>query len=286
MSRFALVCRLTRRCSRPPRNRAASCGRRWAASGEHQVVRPPALSWSRGEIPAPPRQLPYIHRRLQRSARLSATWHAANLTIRGVAPTEGVVKIMLMTNLKAAAARLLAVGALAIGGGLTVAPAGDQPAKGDKWKELAPKGGGFSVQVPGDAAEGNEAIEVKETKEGFSGKTYTVKQSGATFEVHYREYDDEWLKNWPIEQLLKDTKEQAIKDAIKRKGKVVLDKEIKEGEARGHALLLDRPEEKQSRASWYVVQNRLYRVSVEGPKKVVSGEDGDRFFKSFKLESK
>jgi len=34
-----------------------------------------------------------------------------------------------------------------------LAPAGDQPAQGDKWKELAPKGGGFSVQVPGDAAE-------------------------------------------------------------------------------------------------------------------------------------
>ena len=77
------------------------------------------------------------------------------------------MKTMLMTNLKVAAALLLVVGAFAIGGGLTVAHAGDQPAKGDKWKELAPKGGGFSVQVPGDAAEGNEEIEVKETKEGF-----------------------------------------------------------------------------------------------------------------------
>ena len=142
------------------------------------------------------------------------------------------------------------------------------------------------MQVPGDAAEGNEEIEVKKTKEGFSGKTYTVKHSGATFEVHYRDYSDEWLQKRLLEQLLKAEWEQAIKDAIKRKGNVVLDKEIKEGKARGHALLLDRPEGKQSRASWYVVQNRLYRVSVEGPKQVVSGEDGDRFFKSFKLESK
>src|SRR5262249_8742329 len=148
------------------------------------------------------------------------------------------------------------------------------------------KGGGFSVQFPGDAAEGSEAIEVKETQESFSGKIYTVKRNSATFEVHYRDYNDEWLKKKPIEQLLRDTKEQAIKDAKKRKGEVVLDKEIKEGNSRGHALLLDRPEGKQSRASWYVVQNRLYRVSVEGPKQVVSGEDGDRFFKSFKLESK
>jgi hypothetical protein len=167
-----------------------------------------------------------------------------------------------------------------------LAPAGDQPGKGDKWKELAPKGGGFSVQVPGDAAEGDEAIAVEETQERFSGKTYTVKHSSATFEVHYRDFSDEWLKKRPIEQLLKAEWEQAIKDANKRKGKVVLDKEIKEGTARGHALLLDRPEGKQSRASWYVVQNRLYRVSVEGPTQVVSGEDGDRFFKSFKLDSK
>src|SRR5262245_52899618 len=223
---------------------------------------------------------------MQTSARLSATWHATNLTIRVVAPTEGVVKTMLMSNLRVAAALLLVVGALAIGGRLTLAPAGDQPAKADKWKKLAPNGGSFSVQVPGDAAEGNEAIEVKETKESFSGKIYTVKHSSATFEVHYREYNDEWLKSRPIEQRLIDVKEQAIKDAIKRKGKVVLDEEIKEGGARGRALLLDRPEGKQSRASWYVVQNRLYRVSVEGPKQVVSGEDGDRFFKSFKVESK
>jgi hypothetical protein len=77
-----------------------------------------------------------------------------------------------------------------------------QPAKGDKWKELAPKGGGFSVQVPGDAAEGDEAIEVEGTKERFSGKIYTVKHSRATFEVHYRDFSDEWLKKRPIEQLL------------------------------------------------------------------------------------
>src|SRR5215468_10987014 len=76
---------------------------------------PPALSSSRGEIPAPRRLLPNIHRRLQRSVRLSATWHAANLTIRVVAPTEGVVKTMLTTNVKVAAA-LLVVGALAISG--------------------------------------------------------------------------------------------------------------------------------------------------------------------------
>ena len=167
-----------------------------------------------------------------------------------------------------------------------LAPAGDQPAKGDKWKELAPKGGGFSVQLPGGAAEGNEAIEVKQTKERFIGKFYTVKHRSATFEVQYRDYSDEWLMKRPIEHLLKNEKEQAIKDANKRKGKVVLDKEIKEGKVWGHALLLGRPEGKQSRASWYVVQNRLYRVSVEGPKQVVSGDDGDRFFKSFKLESK
>src|SRR5262249_27605579 len=203
-----------------------------------------------------------------------------------VAPTERVVKTTLMTNLKAAAELSLVVGALALGGGLTLSHAGDPPAKGDHWKQLAPKAGGFSVQVPGDAAEGNEAIEVKETTEGFGGKIYTVKHKSATFEVHYREFSDEWLKKRPIEQLLKNEKEQAIKDANKQKGKVELDKEIKEGKARGHALLLDRPEGKQSRASWFVVQNRLYRVSVEGPKEVVSGEDGDRFFKSFKLESK
>lgn len=75
------------------------------------------------------------------------------------------------------------------------------------------------------------------------------------------------------------------RDGIKGKeGKVERDEDIKQGDAKlpARELLFDF-RKNQMRTRILLVENRLYQVTVTGPKAVVIGETANRFFSAFEI---
>jgi hypothetical protein len=162
---------------------------------------------------------------------------------------------------------------------LLLAARQDQPER--ELKEFSSKDGGFTVLLPGKPKEQTR----KERAPGGKGEStlrlFTVDHPTTAYQVAVTtdpnlKADADTLKT-VLEQV-----RQAAQDSLK--GKVLSEKKIKlDDKYPGVELQVEVPEGRLYRSRVYVVNDRLYQVTVLGPKKTALSKEADQVLDSFQL---
>lgn len=152
-------------------------------------------------------------------------------------------------------------------------------------EELAPKDGGFSIDMPGKATETTQSVNMPAGKIEF--KLYSFSAKDNTYLVSYNDYPADALKGQSTDKQLDAVRDGAVTHL---KGKLAKEEKIMLGPNPGREVLIVAPEDGGFvRMRMYVVKNRLYQViltETNNDKSFVTGPDADKFFNSFKLTGK
>ena len=155
-------------------------------------------------------------------------------------------------------------------------------AQGGEWKTFSPKGGGYSVQMPGDPVEDKQDVKAAggETNIAVTFYVFEVKGEGSLV-VSQSEFPDAIAKAGDAEKRLNGARAGAVTSS---KGKLRAEKKIALDSNPGRDLLIEN-EMKNTlvRTRVYAVGNRLYQTIAAGKKEFVEGKTADRFLDSFKL---
>jgi hypothetical protein len=147
-------------------------------------------------------------------------------------------------------------------------------------KEFSSKEGGFTVLLPGTPQEHISKTGGAEGKE-IVNHVFTVKHGSATYTVAYL-IDPILAKGKPEDS--KKWLESASKAAeATLKGKLLSEKPITLETHPGVEFQLEIPGSGIYRSRAYIVNDRLYQVTVLGPKELAQGKEADRILDSFKL---
>jgi hypothetical protein len=159
---------------------------------------------------------------------------------------------------------------------------GGDPKAGLKFKEFAPKGAGFSVMMPGEPKEQKKSVK---TPAGDVEITMNVAEPAAnyTFVIAHTDYPEAALKNSSEDQRLDAYRDAAVREV---KGKIINEKKIKLAKFPGRDVVIELSPKGQLHARFYVVDNRLYQLTVGGTKEQASSKDAEKFLDSFKLTRK
>jgi hypothetical protein len=162
---------------------------------------------------------------------------------------------------------------LLVGVSLPLILAGSDP----EWATFAPKGQGFSVLMPGPAAE--HQAELK-TEAGAVNVTYFVAEDKhVTYVVSCSKFAKGALKADTQEKRLDNARDGALESAG---GKLESEKPVKLGPHSGRELLID-GSKAFVRTRIYAMDNKLYQTMAVGSRKHVNGADAKKFLDSFKV---
>jgi hypothetical protein len=145
------------------------------------------------------------------------------------------------------------------------------------WQELKPRNGGFSVAMPGQAR--TQTLNTK----GSPLTTYTVGTRLGSFAVGVSEPDPNQAQNARPEIVFDRLRDAQVKPV---KGKVMEErKETIDGHP-GREIRIETDKKVWIRTRFYLVDKKLYQLTMTGPQEWVVGKEADHFFDSFKLVEK
>ncbi len=150
-----------------------------------------------------------------------------------------------------------------------------------KNQELAPKGGRFAIQMPGEA---KEQIQKLNTAFGPTDlhlfSVYPKPDVGYT--VGYCDYPEKLIKKSSAEKILDGACDMSVQNL---KGKLEHEKKITIDKYPGREIVV-LVEDLAVRQRFYLVDNRLYQMVIVDSKELVTGKDAETFLNSFKLTDK
>jgi hypothetical protein len=153
--------------------------------------------------------------------------------------------------------------------------------RGEVWKELAPREGGFVIRMPG------EPLARKERMPVASGctelVTYVVerKSQKAAFIVLTCSIPETMLQSASGERRLDDACKKA---AMSVRGKLESMTRIEMNRYPGRELHFAVEGNGLVRQQMFAVNERFYQLLVAGPREAALGKEADRFFRSFRLK--
>lgn len=139
----------------------------------------------------------------------------------------------------------------------------------------APKGGGFSVHLPGVPKEKSQTAKTPIGDLKIRTATYAT-ADGSVYLVSYTDFPPGAIKPDDHGRLI-----DSVRDALKGKdGKVVSEKEIAVGPEKGREVVIDKGKQ-QTRFRVVVRDHRLYQLAALGTGEFVTGKDATAFLDSF-----
>jgi hypothetical protein len=153
-----------------------------------------------------------------------------------------------------------------------------------EFKEFSPEEGGFTILLPGVPKEQTRKEKGPGGKEESTLHLFTVdlKTSTSAYQVAYT-----------VDPNLAKADADALKGMLERvrrgaedslRGKLLSEKKITlEEKYPGVEIQVEIPEGRVYRSRVYVVEDRLYQMTVLGPKDVTQSKEADQFLDSFKL---
>lgn len=152
--------------------------------------------------------------------------------------------------------------------------------QGEVVKPFAPKGGGFTVHLPGTPGEQRQTVQ---TASGAVAVTlYLLDLAGGekTLVVGYSELPASGIKPGTEEKRLESARDGAVASAkgkLKREGRITL------GKHPGREFVIAVSDKVEVRTRMYAVRNRLYQALAVGPPAWVHSAEVGKFLDSFKL---
>ncbi|MBX9627371.1 MAG: hypothetical protein K2X82_26445 [Gemmataceae bacterium] len=170
---------------------------------------------------------------------------------------------------------------IAVGCLLLAATAGGLAARDDDWKEFRPKGGRFTIRLPGAPKETSREYDSPAGKVRMNSFVVQAGPNGV-YGVAYGDYPEGTIDPEQIGKHLDGAQEGAV---AATKGKLVESKDIKLADQHpGREITCELPAEKwMTRTRIYFVGRRLYQVHALGMKEFIKGEEVGKVLDSFKL---
>jgi hypothetical protein len=148
-----------------------------------------------------------------------------------------------------------------------------------RWEELRDEAGGFGVKMPGSWVPSTHR---SRTPVGdIELKTFTVKLDGGStaYMVAYNDYPDALIKGADANGIL----DRAVAGALGSGSRVESNEGVKLRRYPGRAVRALIKDGLEYRSRFYLVNARLYQVSVVNVKGSVGDDDWRTFFESFQL---
>ena len=158
--------------------------------------------------------------------------------------------------------------------------AGTARAQDNEWKTFSSKEGQFTVLLPGKPVERKQAV-----GNNVEQVQYLIDGGNKAYLIAYQ--DDQNFANADetlVKQALAAGRDAAVTSL---KGTLLSQKEMKfDKKYNGMEFQIEIPGTGIYRSRIFMVKERLYQVTVLGPKEVAVSKEADRFLDSFKLTSK
>jgi hypothetical protein len=147
--------------------------------------------------------------------------------------------------------------------------------------DFAPKGGRFTVQMPGQPKEQTNKVN---TAIGPIDVHLFVSapDPNTAYIVGYSDYPEEMIKKSDSQKILDGARDGAVKNV---NGKLDSEKKITIDGHPGRDFSIA-TEHFEGRDRIYLVNNRLYQVMMVGSRDFVTSKDAEKFLDSFKLTEK
>jgi len=150
-----------------------------------------------------------------------------------------------------------------------------------KFEAFAPKGGRFTVQMPGQPKEQKSTAKTAIGPIDIHMFVYEADPNTA-YMVGYNDYPEGMMKKADPEKVLDGARDGAVKNV---NGKLDWEKKITIDGHPGRDFAVT-AEGLSVRDRIYLVNDRLYQVMLVGSKDFITGKDGEKFLNSFKLADK
>ena len=151
-------------------------------------------------------------------------------------------------------------------------------------KEFAPKEGGFSVRVPAEMKEAVKKVKGPGGKDEVQ-RTYTYAPNPSTvYLILDREMPALAKANAATVQTALENGRKAAEKSLN--GKLLNEKKVTLGKYQGLEFLIESAQLGFYRSRVYIVDGRMYQVTIMGPKDVATSKAADEYLQSFKLREK
>ncbi|MDP5017631.1 hypothetical protein FJR11_15950 [Anabaena sp. UHCC 0187] len=178
------------------------------------------------------------------------------------------------------------------GGYITTQPvSANQPVKVAQsiWKLFSAPDGSFRILMPGKPEEAKQTVNAKSGNIELNMFTVERQQEEVKYAVGYVDYSSEYIellnRNNLVEKALDNGRDSVVKKA---KGTLISEQKITLGSYSGREINYSKPGEKIVKQRIYLVDKRLYQISVETTKKrqkfLTKSIEG--FLSSFNVSSK
>ncbi len=148
-------------------------------------------------------------------------------------------------------------------------------------KEFAPKDAGFSVRVPGDMREAVKKVKGPGGKDEVQ-RTYTYAPNPSTvYLILDREMPALAKANAATIQTALENGRKAAEKSLN--GKLLNEKKLSLGKYRGLEFQIESAKLGVYRSRVFIVDGRMYQVTVMGPKDAATSRTADEYLESFKL---
>jgi hypothetical protein len=159
-----------------------------------------------------------------------------------------------------------------LGGGYTITQAvsANQPVKVAKsvWKLFSPPDGGFRILMPGKPRETKQTVNTKSGNIKLNMFTVKRQQEEVTYTVGYVDYSSEYIELLNRKNLVQKALDSGRNNVVKKsKGSLISERKIRLGSYFGREISYSKPGGNIVRQRIYLVEKRLYQVTVETTKK-------------------
>jgi hypothetical protein len=148
------------------------------------------------------------------------------------------------------------------------------------WRKFSPKGGSFTVSLPGTPKETKQQLKVGDAVAEVTVHVCSAPGDGA-YVVSVTEYPEQEVQGG-LDQRLRNARDGVVQ---KSKGKLFHERKISLAAHPGKELWIQTGEDGLIQARLYAVKNRLYQTMAIGPKQFVETKETEGFLNSFKLVS-
>ncbi len=165
---------------------------------------------------------------------------------------------------------------------LLIAPVSLISAQDDDWASFAPKGGKFTVKMPGKPKTlPAQDIAYPGGKSKLNMFILEVEGGKGAYMVAYNDFPAELINDDVAEAALDGAQEGAVKNV---KGKLLSSKKITlQKKYPGRDFTFEVGGIGQARARVYLVEGRLYQSAVFGSEELIKSDDTKTFLDSFKV---
>jgi len=150
-----------------------------------------------------------------------------------------------------------------------------------RFVEVAPRGGRFTVQMPGQPKEQKNSVKTAIGPIEFHMFIYE-RDPNSDYMVGYNDYPEGMMKKADSDKVLDGARDGAVKNV---KGKLESEKKITLDGHPGREFVAT-AEGLKVRDRFYLVNDRLYQIMLVGSNDFITGKDAEKFLNSFKLTEK